>query len=146
MSKEPELEYARILVPIFGEQLDDDIMSTAGQLASDRDSGGATIDAIYVHVIPMSLPLDAQLPEEQLEPAPSAALARAKQVGEEYEGVRGRTSSRCAAARMGSAIVEAARERAGRGDRDRSRAALAVSRVEACSAGLPAPASTSSGR
>jgi basic amino acid/polyamine antiporter, APA family len=109
MSVEPEIEYARILVPIFGEHLDDDIMSTAGQLASDPDSGGATIDAVYVHVIPMSLPLNAQLPEERIKRA-EAALQRAKQVGEEYEGVqvtvdqvRGRTE--------GVAIVSAARDR-----------------------------------
>jgi basic amino acid/polyamine antiporter, APA family len=109
MSVEPEVEYARILVPVFGEALDDDIMSTAGQLASDPDSGGATIDAVYVQVIPMSLPLDAQLPEERIARA-EAALQRAKQVGEEYEGVRvsleqvrGRTE--------GAAIIEAARAR-----------------------------------
>jgi basic amino acid/polyamine antiporter, APA family len=109
MSVEPEVEYARILVPVFGEALDDDIMSTAGQLASDPDSGGATIDAVYVQVIPMSLPIDAQLPEERIARAESA-LERAKQVGEEYEGVRvnldqvrGRTE--------GSAIIEAARAR-----------------------------------
>jgi APA family basic amino acid/polyamine antiporter len=109
MAKEPEVKYARILVPVFGESLDDDIMSTAGQLASDPESGGAVIDAVYVHVVPMSLPLDAQLPEEKLAAA-EAALSRAKQVGEEYEGVevhteavRGRT--------MGAAIVDAARRR-----------------------------------
>ena len=109
MSVEPEVEYARILVPVFGERLDDDIMSTAGQLASDPQSGGAVIDAVYVHVVPMSLPLDAQLPEERVALA-DAALERAKRVGEEYEGVtvnleqvRGRTE--------GAAIVEAARER-----------------------------------
>jgi APA family basic amino acid/polyamine antiporter len=108
MSHEPEVEYARSLVPVFGEELDDDIMSTAGQLASG-DAGGATIDAIFVVEIPMSLPLDARLPEEKLARA-EAALRRAKQVGEEYEGVqvhteivRGRT--------VGSAIVEAARAR-----------------------------------
>ena len=109
MSVEPEVEYARILVPVFGEQLDDDIMSTAGQLASDPGSGGATIDAVYVHVVPMSLPLDAQLPEQRVARA-DAALQRARQVGEQYEGVtvnvdqvRGRTE--------GAAIVEAARDR-----------------------------------
>jgi APA family basic amino acid/polyamine antiporter len=109
LSKEPALEYARILVPVFGEDLDDDIMSTAGQLASDPDSGGATIDAIYVHVIPMSLPLDAQLPEEKLERA-EAALMRAKQVGEEYEGVHV-TVEQVRGRGEGAAIVEAARER-----------------------------------
>ena len=33
---EPEVEYGSILVPVFGEELDDDIMSTAGQLATDE--------------------------------------------------------------------------------------------------------------
>jgi APA family basic amino acid/polyamine antiporter len=108
MSHEPEVEYARILVPVFGEDLDDDIMSTAGQLASG-DRGGAVIDAIYVLEVPMSLPLDAHMPMEKLAHA-EEALRRAKRVGEEYEGVqvqtemvRGRT--------VGSAIVEAARAR-----------------------------------
>jgi basic amino acid/polyamine antiporter, APA family len=112
MSHEPEVKYARMLVPVFGEELDDDIRSTAGQLASDvsdRGGGGATINVIYVIEVPMSLPLDAQLPDEKLVQA-EEALSRAKQIGEQYEGVevqtemvRGRT--------VGSAIVEAARVR-----------------------------------
>ncbi len=110
LTYEPEVTYGDILVPIFGEELDDDIVSTAGQLASDKDSeGGAAIEIIYVLVVPMSLPLDAPLPERKLEEA-HAALERAKRVGEEYEGVeveatvvRGRT--------VGSAIVEEARRR-----------------------------------
>jgi APA family basic amino acid/polyamine antiporter len=109
MSKEPEVEYARILVPIFGEELDDDIISTAGQLASDPDSGGATIDAIYVHVVPMSLPLDAQLPREKIERA-QAALSRAREVGQEYEGVQVHTEE-VRGRQAGTAIVEAARRR-----------------------------------
>jgi APA family basic amino acid/polyamine antiporter len=112
LSHEPEVEYARMLVPVFGEELDDDIMSTAGQLAgdvSDAEGAGARIDVIYVIEVPMSLPLDAQLPPEKLHHA-EEVLRRAKQVGEEYENVevqteivRGRT--------VGSAIVEAARVR-----------------------------------
>jgi APA family basic amino acid/polyamine antiporter len=111
MSHEPEVTYGNMLVPVFGEPLDDDIMSTAGQLASERKgdaSGGAKILAIYVLEIPMSLPLDAPVPPARLERA-ERALARAKQVGEEYSGVevrglpvRGRT--------VGSAIVEQARQ------------------------------------
>ena len=59
-------QYGNILVPVFGEDLDDDIMSTAGQLASERTrEGGAVIEAIYVLVVPMSLPLDAPLPERK---------------------------------------------------------------------------------
>ena len=33
------------------------------------------IEAIYVHVVPMSLPLDAQLPEEKVERAETALAA-----------------------------------------------------------------------
>jgi APA family basic amino acid/polyamine antiporter len=110
LTYEPEVTYGNILVPVFGEELDDDIMSTAGQLASDRGpEGGAVIEAIYVLVVPMALPLDAPLPEQKLAEA-RAALERAERVGEEYEGVdveptlvRGRT--------VGSAIVEEARRR-----------------------------------
>jgi basic amino acid/polyamine antiporter, APA family len=110
LTYEPEVTYGNILVPVFGEELDDDIMSTAGQLASDRDQeGGAVIEAIYVLVVPMALPLDAPLPEARMAEA-RAALERAKRVGEEYEGVhvdttlvRGRT--------VGSAIVEESRRR-----------------------------------
>ena len=111
LTYEPEVTYGNILVPIFGEDLDDDIMSTAGQLASERgpEGGGAVIEAMYVLVVPMALPLDAPLPEQKLAEA-RAALERAERVGEEYEGVdvittlvRGRT--------VGSAIVEEARRR-----------------------------------
>jgi APA family basic amino acid/polyamine antiporter len=111
LTYEPEVEYGNILVPVFGEALDDDIMSTAGQLASGKDAAGhgAVIEAIYVLVVPMSLPLDARLPEQKIDQG-RRALERAKQVGEEYEGVqvdttvvRGRT--------MGSAILEEARRR-----------------------------------
>jgi APA family basic amino acid/polyamine antiporter len=108
MSHEPEVKYARSLVPIFGEDLDDDIMSTAGQLASG-DREGATIDAIYVIEVPMSLPLDAHMPLEKLKRA-EEALRRAKRVGEEYEGVQVHTEV-VRARTVGSAIVEAARER-----------------------------------
>lgn len=110
LTREPEVTYGNILVPVFGEELDDDIMSTAGQLASEKGpTGGAAIEAIYVLVVPMSLPLDAPLPELKLAEA-RAALERARRVGQEYEGVdvettlvRGRT--------VGSAIVEEARRR-----------------------------------
>jgi APA family basic amino acid/polyamine antiporter len=44
------------------------------------------IEAIWVFEVPMALPLDASLPDAQVRRARDA-LARAKQVGEEYEGV-----------------------------------------------------------
>jgi APA family basic amino acid/polyamine antiporter len=108
-------EYGSILVPLFGSPLDDDIMQTAGRLAAEEDEeavdaeGGATIEAVWIFVVPMSLPIDAALPEEQLKRA-RAALARAKAVGEEYEGVHVATAT-IRARRAGAAIVEEARRR-----------------------------------
>jgi APA family basic amino acid/polyamine antiporter len=57
----------------------------------------------------MSLPLDAALPEAQLQEA-RRALARAKAVGEEYEGVDVATAT-VRSRRVGQAIVEEARRR-----------------------------------
>ena len=123
LTYEPEVTYGNILVPVFGEDLDDDIMSTAGQLASERTrEGGAVIEAIYVLVVPMALPLDAPLPERKMAEA-RAALERAERVGEEYEGVdvittlvRGRT--------VGLRDRRGGQAQDGRGDRDRRRAAV----------------------
>jgi len=109
----PEVEYGSILVPIFGRPLDDDIVQTAGRLAGDdrldEGEGGAVIEALWVFEIPMSLPIDAAVPDAQLKRA-RAALARAKAVGEEYEGVEVATAT-VRARRTGQAIVEEARRR-----------------------------------
>ena len=108
----PGAEYGSILVPVLGTPLDDDIVGTAGRLASEegeRGEGGAVIEALYVVEVPMALPLDARIPDESVA-AGRRALARAKEVGEEYDGVevatamvRGRT--------LGAAIVDDARRR-----------------------------------
>jgi APA family basic amino acid/polyamine antiporter len=112
-SEPPETEFGSILVPIFGRPLDDDIVQTAGRLAADdvedEAEGGAVIEALWVFEVPMSLPIDAALPEERLKTA-RAALARAKAVGEEYEGVEVATAT-VRARRAGEAIVEEARRR-----------------------------------
>jgi APA family basic amino acid/polyamine antiporter len=110
--EEPEVEFGTILVPVFGDRLDDDIMSTAGQLAAEERSGdskGAVIEAVYVTEVPMALPLDARLPPDEVERA-RKALARAKQIGEEYEGVEVATTA-VRGRRVGSTIVERARRR-----------------------------------
>ena len=108
-----EVEYGSILVPIFGTALDDDIVQTAGRLAAeeveDPDEEGATIEALWVFEVPMALPIDARLPEAQLDAA-RAALRRAKAVGEEYAGVTVQTAT-VRARRAGQAIVEEARRR-----------------------------------
>jgi APA family basic amino acid/polyamine antiporter len=108
----PEIEYERILVPIFGTKLDDDIVATAGRLAAaDEDTGddypGARLDIVYVVVVPRTLPLDARLPPERIEEA-TKALARAKEVGEEYESVDVHTEL-VPARTVGAGIVELAR-------------------------------------
>jgi APA family basic amino acid/polyamine antiporter len=106
-------EFGSILVPIFGTKLDDDIVQTAGRLAGEsRDElneKGATIEAIWIFEIPMSLPLDAPLPEAQVERA-RQALKRAREVGEEYEGVEVATAI-VRARRTGQKIVQEAKRR-----------------------------------
>ena len=107
-----EMSYGSILVPVFGEALDDDIVGTAGRLASedaDVEEGGAVLEALYVFEIPMSLPIDARVPDDRLEHA-RHALARAKEVGEEYEGVEVATAM-ARGRSLGSAIVSEAKRR-----------------------------------
>ncbi|MDQ3587422.1 MAG: universal stress protein [Actinomycetota bacterium] len=107
-----EAEYGSILVPVFGRELDDDIVGTAGRLAADEGDeggGGAMLQALYVFEMPMSLPMDARVPPERVAEA-KRLLARAKEVGEEYEGVEVATAmvrDRTA----GAAIVSEAKRR-----------------------------------
>jgi APA family basic amino acid/polyamine antiporter len=108
----PQIEYGRILVPVFGTELDDDIVATAGRLAAaDEDTSddvpGALLDVVFVIDLPLSVPLDAPLPPER-EQAARKALVRAKEVGEEYESVKVRTEI-VPARSIGSGIVEMAR-------------------------------------
>jgi basic amino acid/polyamine antiporter, APA family len=108
-----EAEYGSILVPVSGSPLDDDIVQTAGRLAAEEDAefgeGGAVIEALWVFEVPMALPLDTRVPDEELKRA-RKALARAKAVGEEYEGVEVATAV-VRARRAGEAIVREARRR-----------------------------------
>jgi APA family basic amino acid/polyamine antiporter len=76
---------------------------------AEEGEGGAVIEAIYVVEIPMSLPLDARVPDEKIVEA-RRALGRAKLVGEEYEGVEVATAS-VRARTYGQGIVEEARRR-----------------------------------
>ncbi len=110
----PEEDYGSILVPLLGSDLDDDIVQTAARLVSgaqtdDAAIDQATIEAVWIFVIPMSLPLDARLPEAQVKLA-REALARAKVVGEEYSGVHVATAT-LRTRRAGFAIIEEARRR-----------------------------------
>jgi basic amino acid/polyamine antiporter, APA family len=107
-----EAEYGSILVPIFGTELDDDIVSTAGRLADAADEPGETppkLEVIYVMDLPLTVPLDARPPQERIEVA-NAALQRAMEIGEEYETVEVATSV-VRARDPGAGIVQAARDR-----------------------------------
>ena len=111
--KEVEAEFGSILVPILGTPLDDDIMQTAGRLAGEENDdlgeGGAVIEALWIFEVPMALPIDARVPEAELRRA-RQALARARAVGEEYEGVEVATAT-VRARRAGEAIVREAKRR-----------------------------------
>ena len=112
--QQPERDYGSILVPLFGTDLDDDIVQTAALLVSGEQTDEAaidtaTIEALWVFVIPMALPLDASLPDAQIKHA-RQVLARAKAVGEEYTGVHVATAT-VRTRRAGFAIVDEARRR-----------------------------------
>jgi APA family basic amino acid/polyamine antiporter len=107
-----EAEYGNILVPVFGTELDDDIVSTAGRLADAADEPGEApprLDVLYVLELPLTVPLDARPPPEQLQRA-TTALERAREVAEEYETVQVRTGL-VPARSVGAGIVEEARKR-----------------------------------
>ena len=106
-------EYGSILVPVLGTPLDDDIMQTAGRLSmeenADEGEGGAVIEAVWVFEVPMALPLDARIGDDDLKRA-RKALQRAKAVGEEYQGVEVATAT-VRARRAGEGIVREAKRR-----------------------------------
>jgi APA family basic amino acid/polyamine antiporter len=108
----PEVEFSNILVPVFGTKFDDDIVATAGRLAAaeqadSKGDGESRLDIVYVIEVPLTLPLDAKLPNEREEQA-QRALERAREVGEEYEDVVV-TTDVIRARKVGAGILEAAR-------------------------------------
>jgi APA family basic amino acid/polyamine antiporter len=107
-----EAEYGNILVPVFGTELDDDIVSTAGRLADAADEPGEEaprLEVIYVLELPLTVPLDAPPQPAQLKRA-NAALERAREVAEEYATVEVHTEL-VAARSVGAGIVEEAKKR-----------------------------------
>jgi APA family basic amino acid/polyamine antiporter len=109
----PEISYRSLLVPVFGTELDDDIVATAGRLAAaeqedGRDTGdGSHLALVYVVEVPLAVPLDVELPPERQQAA-DAALRRAREVAEEYEDVAV-SAETIRARKVGAGIVEAAR-------------------------------------
>jgi basic amino acid/polyamine antiporter, APA family len=108
-----EVAYRSILVPVFGTKLDDDIVATAGRLAAaaqEESRGGREsprLALVYVIQVPLTLPLDAELPPETVEEA-RRALERAREIGEEYEDVVVSTAV-IRAREVGAGIIAAAR-------------------------------------
>jgi APA family basic amino acid/polyamine antiporter len=107
-----EAEYETILVPVFGTELDDDIVSTAGRLADAADEPGKVrprLEIIYVMDMPLTVPLDAVPPKERQKEA-DRALARAAEIASEYETVDADIAV-VKARSVGAGIVEEARRR-----------------------------------
>lgn len=75
----PDVEYNNILVPMVGSKISGESMVMACQLAAEEKS---SIQALVVIEVPMNLPLDALLPEEQ-EKA-EVLLQEARELTEEY--------------------------------------------------------------
>jgi APA family basic amino acid/polyamine antiporter len=77
-----DVDYERILVPVDGTRLSDEMMVLGCQLAADKD---AIIDIVYAVEVPMNLPLDAPMPTERRRGRHvlDAALAVAQEFGVE---------------------------------------------------------------
>jgi len=108
----PEVGYTNILVPVFGTEHDDDIVSTAGRFAAASDRTGdeaPRVDVLFVIELPLTVPVEAP-PPRALQEVAEAAVERAANVGEEYENVQVGTSI-ARARSVGSGIVNEARAR-----------------------------------
>src|SRR3989441_3167872 len=96
-----EAEFSRILVPMKLGDIGEEMIATAVKLAQER---GASVEALHVIRVPLDLPLDAELLDE--EEAAEASLAEAKLLGADHGvNVEGRTVR---ARSIGQAIVQEA--------------------------------------
>ena len=98
------IEYRTIVVPVKRTGESEEALVAAARLAAQR---GATVVVVHVIEVPLSLPLDARLPEEQ--DVAEALLDDAQALVESY-GVRAVTRL-LRARKAGPAIVEEARRR-----------------------------------
>jgi APA family basic amino acid/polyamine antiporter len=100
-----EAEFSRILVPMKLGDIGEEMVATAVKLARDA---GADVEALHVIRVPLELPLDAELLDQ--EESAEASIAEAKLLGADHGvNVEGRTVR---ARSIGQAIVEEA-ERSG---------------------------------
>ncbi len=99
-----EAEFSRILVPMKLGDIGEEMIATAVKLAEERR---ASVEALHVIRVPLELPLDAELVDE--EERAEASLAEAKLLGADHGvNVEGRTVR---ARSIGQAIVQEAQER-----------------------------------
>jgi APA family basic amino acid/polyamine antiporter len=98
-----EAEFSRILVPMKLGDIGEEMIATAVKLAQER---GASVEALHVIRVPLELPLDAELVDE--EERAEASLAEAKMLGADHGvDVEGRTVR---ARSIGQAIVQEAED------------------------------------
>jgi basic amino acid/polyamine antiporter, APA family len=99
-----EAEFSRILVPMKLGDIGEEMIATAVKLAEERN---ASVEALHVIRVPLELPLDAELLDE--EERAEASLAEAKLLGSDHGvNVEGRTVR---ARSIGQAIVQEAQDR-----------------------------------
>jgi APA family basic amino acid/polyamine antiporter len=98
-----EAEFSKILVPMKLGDIGEEMIATAVKLAQEH---GASVEALHVIRVPLELPLDAELIDE--EEQAEASIAEAKILGADH-GVT--VQGRIVRARsIGQAIVQSARE------------------------------------
>jgi APA family basic amino acid/polyamine antiporter len=98
-----EAEFSKILVPMKLGEIGEEMIATAVKLAEDS---GAAVEALHVIRVPMELPLDAELVDQ--EESAEASIAEAKLLGADHGVVvEGRTVR---ARAIGQAIVQEAAE------------------------------------
>jgi len=99
----PEATFSRILVPMKLGLIGEEMVATAVRLAQDRR---ASVEALHVIRVPLELPLDAPMPEDEARAQES--IEEAKALGEDHQvEVVGRTVR---ARAIGEAIVAEATE------------------------------------
>jgi len=99
-----EAQFSKILVPMKLGEIGEEMIATAVKLAQER---GASVEALHVIRVPLELPLDAELLEE--EERAEASIAEAKLLGADHGvSVEGRTVR---ARAIGQAIVQEATEK-----------------------------------
>jgi APA family basic amino acid/polyamine antiporter len=78
-------EPTEMMVCVFGDKLDDDVVQTACRLSRQSDKGLAKVHAVAVGRVPEERPIE-QIDDDKRVRL-TEALRRAEAVGEEYEGV-----------------------------------------------------------